>query len=265
MNILILGTDSVEQKLIELCLKSKFLGKIYTASKKALDGIPNIEFDSYEELVQKAKALQIDLTLMTNENYISEGIVEVFRKNLLNIISVNKKWFNLETSRLIAKQLSNYYSINIPNLIKVPITFPVVIRTNSQKETKIAYSMDDLVQKKEILGSERTFLEEYLDGEVFSMLSIWDGKNLAHFNPQYDFTEVQLDRLELLKTKLHFMFSDEKADFIGFFTTKIIWAKNDWHVLDYVMRITKDSVTALEGIDFLFLLNSAIYQKLNEI
>lgn len=265
MNILILGTGVVEQQIAELCLKSKFLSKIYTASKKNLEGIPNIEFESWDELVQKTKALQIDLTIVVNKTYITEGIVEIFHKNLLNIISVNQKWFNLENSRLIAKQLSDYYAINLPNLIKVPITFPVVIRTDSQKETKIAYSMEDLVVKKELLGKERTFLEEYLDGETFSMLSLWDGKNLIHFNPKADFTEVQLDRLELLKTKLHFMFSDEKADFIGFFTTKIIWAKNDWHVLDYIMRITEEGITTFGNIDFLFLLNSAIYQKLNEI
>ena len=61
------------------------------------------------------------------------------------------------------------------------------------------------------------------------------------------------------------MFSDEKADFIGFFTTKLIWAKNDWHVLEFIMHINEKSDFNLIKSDFLYLLNSAIYQKLNEI
>ena len=55
------------------------------------------------------------------------------------------------------------------------------------------------------------------------------------------------------------------ADFTGFFTTKLIWAKNDWYVLDYIMHIDRNA--NLENIqqDFVYLLNAVIYQKLNEI
>ena len=59
MNILILGTGEIEQKIINLCLKSKHLDRIFTASNFPLDEIPNIEFESFEDLVVKAKKLQI--------------------------------------------------------------------------------------------------------------------------------------------------------------------------------------------------------------
>jgi hypothetical protein len=59
--------------------------------------------------------------------------------------------------------------------------------------------------------------------------------------------------------------SDENADFIGFFTTKLIWAKNDWHVLDLLMQLNNDSNIENIEEDFLYILNAAIYQKLNEI
>ena len=55
MNILILGTGIVEQKLINICLKSRLLDHLYTASNEPLENIPNIEYDSWEELAQKAK------------------------------------------------------------------------------------------------------------------------------------------------------------------------------------------------------------------
>ena len=124
--------------------------------------------------------------------------------------------------------------------------------------------MQDLIQKKEELVGEEVFLEEYLDGEIFEMLSLWDGKNLLSF-PITNLTEVQQDRLEIYNTKLNFMLSDEKADFMGFFISRLLWTQNDWYVLEYKMGI--DDTTNLSCInqDFLTILNSAIYQKLNEI
>jgi phosphoribosylamine-glycine ligase len=110
-----------------------------------------------------------------------------------------------------------------------------------------------------------TFLEEYLKGDLKELMAFWDGKNLIHFDKKEGLTEVQADRLELLKTKMAFMFSDEKADFVGFFNTKLVWSKNDWYVLDFVMHIDESFNLELLDKDFLYILNSAIYQKLNEI
>lgn len=265
MNILILGTSKSDINIINSCLKSKYLDRIYTASAEPLEEIPNIEYLDFQDLSQKAKALKIDLILHSNKEFIKNGFVEFCKKNLLNIISVNSKWFNLEASRTAAKQLMDYYSINNPEIIKAPLFFPVVIKTNNPHLTKIAYSMDELVNYRENLGGKDVFLEEYLSGTVYNLLSLWDGKSVLSFYNPNDFTEVQLERLELYKTKLSFMLSDESADFTGFFTTKLIWAKNDWYVLEYKMSLDEKSDLSLIKSDFLYLLNSAIYQKLNEI
>ena len=61
------------------------------------------------------------------------------------------------------------------------------------------------------------------------------------------------------------MFSDEKADFIGFFTTKLFWSKNDWHVLEYNMHLNEHASINNINKDFLYLINMALYQRLNEI
>lgn len=264
MNILVIGSNIIEQKLINLCKKSKYLDQIYTASNNPIEGIPNIEYSDYEELSRKIKAIQIDIVLIAEKKLIQNGMVEFLKNKKINVISVNKKWFNLENSRFIAKQLMNYYSINNPQIIKVPNTFPIVIKTNAPFSTKIANSMEELIKAREDMADKQVFLEEYLYGEIYYLLSLWDGKSLAHFNPKINFTEVQEDRLDLYKTKLNIMYSDEKPDFIGFFISKLIWAKNDWHVLEYIMHL--DDIFDLNVIeqDFLYLLNSTIYQKLNE-
>ena len=122
----------------------------------------------------------------------------------------------------------------------------------------------DLVEKREILNNRKIYLEEFLNGEIRYLTTLWDGKNSWH-NSLDSINEVQQERLNLYKTKLNFLLSDEKADFIGFFTTKLIWAKNDWYVLDYTMHLNKNSQLESFNIDFLYLLNLAIYQKLNEL
>ncbi|MCM1003097.1 MAG: hypothetical protein NC408_02010 [Candidatus Gastranaerophilales bacterium] len=259
MNILIIG--KIQNNLLEAVCNSKLLDKLYTATLEPLEEIPNIEFENFEDLARKAKALKIDFALTSDKDLIQAGIADVLKKYLVNIFAVNKKWSNLETSRLAAKQLANYYSINTPEVIKAPLAFPVVIKTNRPKGTYIANSISDLVNKMEQLEGEKTFLEEYLRGEVYELTSLWDGKNILSF-PLENLTEVQQDRLELYKTKLNFMLSDEKADFMGFFVSKLIWAKNDWYLLEYKMGVNKSS--KFYG-DLLYILNSALYQKLNEI
>jgi len=110
---------------------------------------------------------------------------------------------------------------------------------------------------------EKFYFEEYIKGENSELYVIWDKKNIRFFYSKKNMTEVQLDRLDLLKTKLNFMFSDEKADFIGIFSVNLTWYKNDWYVLGFNMS-GSIPVKHFENTDFIYILNSAIYQKLNE-
>lgn len=268
MNILIIDTGEAEQQLIKLCLKSRLLDKIFTASDNPLEDIPNIEYLDYEDLCRKAKTLQIDIAIAINIEHVKNNISEVFQKNLVNIICSDLKWSNLETSRLVAKQLVDHYSINTPQILKIPATFPVVLKSDSLKIKKIAHTMQELIGIKEKIADETLFIEEYLKGEEYSLISMWDGKSLLHFDTIPNMTEVQEDRLNLYKTKLTFMFSDEKASFKGFIVSKLIWAKNDWYVLSYRMTPNVSEIKEIlkySNKDFLYILNAIIYQKLNEI
>lgn len=264
MNILIIGTSDNELALLQLCLKSKFLDRIYTASSTPIDGIPNIEYTDYEELARKARALNIDIALTANKTLLKNGISDELKKYGINIIGINKKWANLD-SRIVAKNLAAHYSINTPEIIKAPIAFPIILKTDLPYSTQIVQSISDLIEKKEKLVGKKNFLEEYLQGEVYYLLSLWDGKNIISFAPTQKLTEVQQDRLDLYKTKLNFMLSDEKADFIGFLTSKLIWAKNDWYLLEYIIYPSSETSLCTIEKDFLYILNLAIYQKLDEL
>ena len=261
MNILIIGKPSNE--FVALIKKSKYTDKIYTASNTDKTDLPNIEYRNFDELVNKAMALKIDIAININKNAISAGIAEFFEKSRINLISVNKKWLNLETSRLSAKKLLEYYKINTPRILNVPLSFPICLKTDfTNKNYKIS-TMAELVEKMEAHKEEKFYFEEYIKGENSELYVIWDKKNIRFFYSKKNMTEVQLDRLDLLKTKLNFMFSDEKADFIGIFSVNLTWYKNDWYVLGFNMS-GSIPVKHFENTDFIYILNSAIYQKLNE-
>ena len=265
MNILVIGSENVEKEILELCLKSKLLNKIYTATQNPLEGVANIEYSSFEELARKAKALQIDIVICADASLIKEGAVEVLRKNFVNVISVNRKWFNLETNRKAAQKLCEYYSLNLPKVIKAPTVFPIVVKTNVPKFKKVVFDMQELIEVREELAGEEIFLEEFLEGEEYNLLSLWDGKNLIQFGDKKELSEVQVFRLDYLKTRLAFMFYSEAPDFIGFYKTKLIWTKNEWYILEFVMRLDDLESLKSDGRDFLYILNAAIYQKLNEL
>jgi len=264
MNILLIGKP--HDNIINVLKDSVFLDKLYIAGDYKSETIPNFGYKSVSELAEKAKTLQIDIAINLDKTLINNGICEDFRRNKINLISANKKWLNLETNKFAAKQLLTYYSVNTTQILKVPSVFPVSVKTEYNEY--IVNSMTELTKLAENL-KEQYYIEEYLTGDTFNLLSIWDGENLYFFNSPENINEIKDDRLDLLKTKLKFMFSDEKANFIGFFTTHLIWAKNDWYVKSFSMGINSDidikSALAKTKTDFLYILNSAIYQKLNEI
>ena len=269
MNILVIG--SLYQNFVSLIKNSKKDFKLFLASNDISTDMPNIKYDSVNELVQKAKILQIDIAINLDKNLIIENINEAFKSNRINLISVNKKWLNLEFSRLTAKKLMEYYSINFPKVISIPLSFPVIMKSDFPELTLKISSKEELINNLKQYENTKTFFEEYLEGERHSLVSLWDKKNLYLLNPPQNITEVQKDRFDLMKTKLNFMLSDENADFTGFFTTNLIWAKNDWYVDEFEMGVVNGGVN--EGVnintllrqDILYILESATYQKLNEL
>ena len=263
MNILIIGNST--ENFCNLIKQSDLFDKLIIATSTPPSGVANIEYNDFDDLVNKIKSLQIDISIITDTKLIKNGLADFLKSKYINTISVNKKWFNLESSRLVAKELLKHYSINIPNIILAPKEFPIIIKTDSPDSSKIAYSMTDLVSAVKKLSGKKTFLEEFLDGPCYSLLTLWDGKSAYHIQGKTSFTEVQQDRLELLKTKFNIMFSDENANFIGFFSTKLIWAKNDWYVLEFNMGLCEQMIIERINQDFIYLLNTAIYQKINEL
>ncbi len=114
----------------------------------------------------------------------------------------------------------------------------------------------------------KVLLEEFLEGEELSLMSAFDGKTLKSFIPARDFkklsagknspntggmaaycpielTNEQKQKLHDYEKKLEKAFLTEKADFTGFIYSGLIWAENDFYVLEYNMRLGDPEVQAL--------------------
>ena len=101
--------------------------------------------------------------------------------------------------------------------------------------------------------ADSIYLEEYIDGENFNLISLFDGKNLLSFTND----KLIIEYSEKLKE----MLISENIQFIGFLTSKLIIKDR----MVYNTGFSADLSDINLNIDFIYLLNSAIYQKLNEI
>ena len=252
LNILIVGNGY----LIDFIKKSKYLKKLYVTSEEKFDVVENVNFNTFKELAQKCKALQIDLVLVEEEKWFLQGIADVLRNNFVNCIAINAKWTNY-----INKPLLNKYEIFTPLTLTFPQT-PLIVK--SKNFCKIAHSIQEIVEIKQELFkfspeiAKETFIEEFIDGQSYKIYSLFDGKNLLTF-PIENLSEKQTEKLKIYSLNLQNLLTSENANFMGFINSKLIWTKENWYNIGFHFDCPKCNPKQ----DFLFILISALYQKLN--
>ena len=254
LNVLI-ASENGQAKTIELIKKSKYLNKLYSTAR--IDGTVEVKFNTFKELAQKCKALKIDIVIVESEKWVLQGITDVLRTNLVNCLALASYANNLVLSNNFARELLNKYNILTPQKLLYPSKFPVVLK--SGEICKIGNSMEEIINiRKEIAKqseviADSIYLEEYIDGENFNLISLFDGKNLLSFTND----KLIIEYSEKLKE----MLISENIQFIGFLTSKLIIKDR----MVYNTGFSADLSDINLNIDFIYLLNSAIYQKLNEI
>ena len=262
LNILIVGGSS---DLIYLIKKSKFLNKLYITSETDIKNVFNIKFNTFKELAEKCKALQIDIVLVEDEKWILEGIADVLKKSFVNCIAPLSNWTNLALSNKFAKSILNKYSILTPPEIILPNEFPVLVR--AEGIIKKANSLTEIVKiKQEIFNyspqiATTVCIEKLLKGEKCTVTSLYDGKHLLTFPNEL----IDSKLLKAYSDALEKLLTAEGAEFIGFINSDLIQEDNKIYNTGFSFRLLNLNIISDLDIDFLYLLNSAIYQKLNEI
>lgn len=321
LNVLVYGSGAREQAIAESVFRSPLLGKLYLAD----DGFSKlgevVEFSDYEDLAKKCADLKIDMAIFGPEEPICDGVVDIFKAHNVPCIGVNKEFSQLESSKIFGKTFMENHGLKTAKyeildgkgkkdaLENAHLTFlnrpTVVIKADGLcggKGVVIANNrafaektINDFLGGKFGENSKTILLEEYLQGEEISLMSLWDGKNLLHFAPARDFKKLnksesapntggmgaycpvkfnpfQKDKLDAYKLKLEKALKAEKPDFVGFIYSGLIMAQSDknwdWHVLEFNVRLGDPEAQAVLGhlkTDFLTILQSALEQKLDKV
>lgn len=286
MQALITGSGAREHALAWKISQSPLLEKLYLWG--ANDGFAHlgekITAQNIQELAEIANSHKIDIVVVGPENHLAEGIVDEFQKYGIACIGANKFWTQLESSKIFAKEFMKKYGIKTAKYQKIATNtmpemhYPLAIKANGlcagkgvtivQNESEAKQTIDEYLSGKFGEASKTIVVEEFLEGEELSLISLFDGKTLLPFIPARDFkklkngdkgpntggmgafcpvdlTQEQKQKLDAFTKQLEASLIAEKADFTGVIYAGLIWAKNDFYVLEFNMRFGDPETQAL--------------------
>lgn len=200
MKILIIGRGGREHAIAWKLKESKRNPEIFVAPGNA--GIAQcatcIDIDELdnEKLLDFAKKEKIDLTIVGPEVALSNGVVDVFTKNGLQIFGASQRAAIIESSKAFSKELMKKYDIptaayatfdNYEQAMQYlqKTGTPIVIKYDglaAGKGVVVALTMqeaeealkDMLLDKK--YGNASVVIEEYLEGTEFSLMAFVNGE-----------------------------------------------------------------------------------------
>lgn len=200
MRILVIGNGGREHALIWKCKQSPKVEEIYCAPGNGgieeLATCININPTDRNELLQFAKQMEIDLTIVGPEAPLVEGIVDLFEQHQLPIFGPRKKAAMIEGSKHFAKELMKKYQIptadfqtfsdakeakdyvrekGVPIVIKADGLAAgkgvVVAHTLEEAEKAIDQAMEDRVFGE---AGSKVVIEEFMEGQEISLMAFVD-------------------------------------------------------------------------------------------
>lgn len=200
MRILVIGSGGREHALVWKCKQSPKVTEIFCApGNGGIEEIAtcvNINPTDIDELLQFAKQMEIDLTIVGPEAPLIEGIVDLFTEHGLPIFGPSKQGAMIEGSKKVAKQLMQKY--DIPTASYQVFTDPVKAKEYVRKQgAPIVIKADGLAAGKGVIVAqtlqeaedaisqimeEKVFgvagaevvIEEFLTGQEISLMAFVD-------------------------------------------------------------------------------------------
>lgn len=211
MKILIIGSGAKEQTIAKLVSSYEQTGLVFVApGNEAIDEFANcidISADNVEELVEFAKANEIDLTIACSEKAIQNGIAEKFNDAGLMIFSPTSEAAKITTSKSISKKFMYKTKIPTPRFgifdrENMAIDFarksqyPLVVKTDNHQHGENVYICDTFVIAKRIISDlfdlqhKKVIIEDYIAGQEFSYYVITDGYNAMPIGSAVPYKQV---------------------------------------------------------------------------
>ncbi len=212
MKILVLGSGGREHALAWKLHESQQMEELYCAPGNAgiaqeAECLP-VDLSQTKAIVELAKRLHADLTIVGPEAPLVAGVVDEFEREGLAIIGPSKAAARLEGSKIFAKEFMRRHGIptarfevvdNFEEAVKVLARFPlpVVVKADglaagkgvvvAQNHEEAEQAVEDFMVRK-TLGSagDRVVIEECLTGEETSFIVLTDGRGILPLVPTQD-------------------------------------------------------------------------------
>lgn len=161
-----------------------------------------------EEIVKFSKDKKIDLVIIGPESFLAEGIVDTLKENNIRVFGPSKKAAELETSKVFSKKLMEKYKIptaayktfdsyDKAKAYLESATYPLVIKADGlaagkgvvickDKKDGLKSIKDMMLGLKFSKAGSRVVIEEFLEGEEFSLLALVSGENVYPLKPVQD-------------------------------------------------------------------------------
>ncbi|MDA1779751.1 phosphoribosylamine--glycine ligase [Bacillus cereus group sp. BY9-3LC] len=201
MNVLVIGHGGREHALAWKFAQSEKVEKVYVApGNEGMRDIAtpvDIDENDFDALVLFAKENNVELTFVGPEIPLMNGIVDRFKEEGLRVFGPNKAAAVIEGSKAFTKELMKKY--NIPTAAYETFTdyeeavqyiqkvgAPIVIKADglaAGKGVTVAMTLEEALQAaKEMLqdvkfgeASKKVVIEEFLDGQEFSLMAFVNG------------------------------------------------------------------------------------------
>ncbi len=212
MKILVIGSGGREHALTWKLRESQHMEAIYCAPGNAgiaqeAECVP-VDPLRLDHVLQLARDLQADLTVVGPEAPLVAGLVDEFERAGLAVIGPTKAAARLEGSKIFAKQFMQRHQIPTARFVSAEtpqdalealrnFSFPVVIKADGLaggKGSVVARSHSeasdtiDAFMVRQTLGSagERVVIEEFLAGEELSFIVLTDSQSALPLAPTRD-------------------------------------------------------------------------------
>lgn len=216
MRVLIVGSGGREHAIAWKVAQNKNVEKIYCAPGNGgmvlENKCENIVLEDKQELADFAERNKIELTIVGPEGYLTEGIVDEFKKRGLRIFGPSKEASKLEGSKAYSKAFMKKYGVktaayevfdNRDKALKYleKSEYPIVIKADGlaagkgviicEEYNKARLTIDDFMVNDVFKGSgKKVIIEEFLEGPEASILSITDGNVILPFMSAKDHKQI---------------------------------------------------------------------------
>ena len=212
MKLLVLGSGGREHALAWKLHESQQMEELYCAPGNA--GIAQeaeciaVDLAQNKAIVELAKQLRADLTIVGPEAPLVAGIVDEFEKAGLAIIGPSKAASRLEGSKIFAKEFMRRHGIpsarfevaeNFEEAINALARFPlpVVVKADglaagkgvvvAHNHAEAEQAVEDFMRRKTLGNAgDRVIIEECLTGEETSFIVLTDGRGILPLVPTQD-------------------------------------------------------------------------------